>query len=554
MKNLLSFVTNKAVCFLVLVLLGALAYYCKKTFQLPVLYYSLLVIITATITCVVLIIGQLTFVEKITKALSDSSQLPRYLLATAALLYLLVFTSLSICRHDAFATRMYDFGNMDQALWNASQGRGLENTSQLFPFENKTRLANHVEPIFFALALIYRALPSTSLLFFIQTACIVLEMVFLYFIALQCLGSRWKALCTAIVYALYPTVQHMNLFEFHADVLAVPALMAAFLAYEKKRHVFFWVCIVAALACKEYAGLAAGGMGIGLLLFKKNMRVGLPLMVTGFGYFLVCVLAINPFFNSGRQSDIVGILYPGIGGQAGVGGILHSMLSHPLEFGGKILNNANAEGLFYVLFPLAFIPLAAPLLAIAILPVIAKDLLIGVDVGVHRLACLLPMLFVSFVYGMKKIETLFSKRIAKADVRPVWIFVLSASLLATWAYGPSPLGHRFWAERYKYIKSPRMSLYREFLSQVPDSVAISVDDCFAPHLTHRRFCYIFPQPFSPQSEAAGRVSVVLIDTLAKDVQKCNCDPCKLVKSRGFVISRERDGIFLFTRSPVAFGH
>jgi uncharacterized membrane protein len=547
MKNLTTFVSNRVVCGIALFLLAALTYFCKKTFHLPVLYYPLLVIIAATITCFAVIVIRQPLLSRLARAVSASQRLSLYCLAAAALLYLAIFTVLSISRHDAFATRMYDFGNMDQAIWNASQGRGLENTSQLFPYENRTRLANHVEGAYFFLALLYRFVPSPSLLLFFQTACIAAGMLFFSLIAGHLFRSRWKALAAALVYALYPTVQHMNLFEFHADVLAVPALLAAYLAFVKKRPALFWVCIAGALLCKEYAGLAAGGMGLGLLLYHKNVRTSLPLMAVGFGYFLAAIFVVNPFFNKGQESVILGILYSDLGGQAGVGGIARYMLSHPAGFAGKLFSHANAEGLFYLLFPLAFLPAAVPLIAVAVLPVILKDLFIGVDVGIHRLACALPMLFVSFVFGMKKIETLCGNHAAWPAPRTVWIFTMAASLLGTWAYGPSPLGHRFWSEQYKYVKSPRVDMYKEFLSRVPDGAAVSASDCFAPHLTHRRYCYVFPQPFSPLSEAALRVGTVLIDTMARDVPRCNCDPIALVKEQGFELVMERQGVFLFTR-------
>jgi uncharacterized membrane protein len=532
---------------LALVVLASVMYFIKKEFHLPALYYPLLVVVAATGTLLIEIVGRAPAVGKFAGSVADSKKLPACLLPIAAVLYLFLFTYLSMSRHEAFATRMYDFGNMDQAIWNASQGHGLENTSQVFPFENRTRLANHVELIYFALGMAYRFLPYPFLLFFLQTACVAGGMIVLYFITLHHIGSRWKSLAVALMFSWYPTVQLMSLFDFHADVLAVPWLLAAYLAYVKNRRILFWASVAAALACKEYAGLAVGGMGLGLLLCRKNVRTSLLLIVAGFGYFIAAILVVNPCFNSGRESAILGELYTDIGGNGGVEGIIAFTLSHPAVVATRLFCNANGEGIFYLLFPLAFVPLLVPLLAAAVVPVVLKDLFTGIDVGVHRLACALPMLFVSFIVGMDKMETRRKKHAVLIEPGTVWIFAVVTTLTAAWAYGPSPLGHRFWSEQYKYVKSPRVEVYKEFLSKVPDAVPVSVTDCFAPHLSHRRYCYVFPQPFSPLSEAARRVNAVLIDTLAWGVPRYNGNAVAFVKEQGFDLVSERESIFLFTR-------
>jgi uncharacterized membrane protein len=533
-----------AVLFLAAVLLLAL----KKIYRLPVLYYPFLVAAAATGTCVAGIAVRAGRLGRYSQALAGSRRAPLFLLSAVAALYFAVFSILSISRHEAFTTRMYDFGDMDQAIYNASKGHGLENTYQVFPYENKTRLATHVEPVYFLVAALYRFFPQPSLLFLIQTAAIVAGMLLLFFIAVHHGFGHWKSLAAAVIYALYPALQHMNLFDFHADVLAVPWLLSAYLAYAKRTPALYWCCIFCALMCKEYAGLAVGGMGLSLLLYHRDVRTGTLTMASGFGYFFLALLVINPFFNMGDQTVLLGLLFPEVGGRGGVWGVALYCLTHPLVTAARIFSEVNLEGIFYLLFPMAFVPLAAPWLLVGALPVLAKDVFTGIDVGTHREACAVPMLVISFVYGARKLELW-------CRAHPQWIapgavfrFALVCALLSAWAFGPSPLGHRFWAERYKYTAPPRAALYREFLAQVPAAAAVSASDCFTAHLSHRRYCYVFPQPFSPLSDAARRVDMVLIDTLAGDVPRCRCDALSLLTNLGFTLRSGRAGVFLFVRS------
>ncbi|HUW96574.1 MAG TPA: hypothetical protein VMW58_12375, partial [Anaerolineae bacterium] len=73
------------------------------------------------------------------KKASDPRLMPA-LLGTAILLYVLVFSYLTVLKHEAFETTAFDLGNMDQAVWNSLRGRFLPFTNW---GEEGTRLAYH---------------------------------------------------------------------------------------------------------------------------------------------------------------------------------------------------------------------------------------------------------------------------------------------------------------------------------------------------------------------------------------------------------------------------
>ena len=69
------------------------------------------------------------------------------------LAYGVYFSAYSIQRHRAFLTNASDLGQIDQALWNSSQGRALEFTRRTG--EQSIRLTDHVEPIFIPASLVF---------------------------------------------------------------------------------------------------------------------------------------------------------------------------------------------------------------------------------------------------------------------------------------------------------------------------------------------------------------------------------------------------------------
>lgn len=68
----------------------------------------------------------------------------RLVLLILALVYLIVFTRLAWDAHAGMRTHKADLGQIDQAVWNSSRGRLLEQTDNGFP---AARLTDHVEPV-----------------------------------------------------------------------------------------------------------------------------------------------------------------------------------------------------------------------------------------------------------------------------------------------------------------------------------------------------------------------------------------------------------------------
>jgi len=531
-----------SVIFLILII--SLLFLLKYVFNIKSLYYPLLVTISLLFSYIITIICKVQTFKRYFIAI-NKEKTSTILLIIIASFYLVLFSTLSIMKHEAFSTGMYDLGNMDQAIWNASKGYGLENTTQLFPYDNKTRLANHVEPIYFFIALIYKFIPNIYILLILQTIFITLGIIIIFIISLDILHNKFKAFIISLVFAFFPTVQHMNLFDFHADVLAIPFLLGVYFAYNKRRFIALWIFLFFALLCKEYAGLAILGLGLLIMIKNKDFKNGIIIGLVGALYFFFAVYFIMPFFNNNNQSDIVKMLWSQQGGENGIYNIIFYFIRNPNKLAETIFTLKNFEGLFYLFFPLGFIPFVSPVILLTILPVISKDILVGLDVGIHRLACALPLIFICFIYSIKKIEEYCNKKNHNDFKMFVWIFIIVSVFFSSWAYGPSPIGHRFWREKYKYIQTAQTKLYRKFLSKIPEKEVISVSDCFAPHLTHRRYIYIFPQPFYPYSEEkAKKVKIVLVDLKNIHIYQCNCDGLKLLKENNFKIEEKFDNIYL----------
>lgn len=141
------------------------------------------------------------------------------------LAYGIYFSAYSIQRHRAFLTNASDLGQIDQALWNSSQGRPLEFTRRTG--EQSIRLTDHVEPIFIPASLVFLAYDNVEALLILQSFVIALGALPAFWIARKRLGAKEKngqvelaGVLFAAMYLLFPALQAANLAEFHAVTFA----------------------------------------------------------------------------------------------------------------------------------------------------------------------------------------------------------------------------------------------------------------------------------------------------------------------------------------------
>ena len=87
------------------------------------------------------------------------------------LIYIIVFTQMAFAQHAGMRTHQSDLGQMDQAIWNSSQGRFLEFSKDGF---QSTRLTDHVEPIFVLISPIFWLWDDVRAILFLQVVLVAI--------------------------------------------------------------------------------------------------------------------------------------------------------------------------------------------------------------------------------------------------------------------------------------------------------------------------------------------------------------------------------------------
>ena len=415
-------------------------------------------------------------------------------------LYAVLFSSLSIQRQRAFWAGRFDLGNMVQAVWSTAQGRPLETTDILG--HQFSRLGAHVDPIL----VLFTPLAWTPVL---PEGLLVAQAVIVAAGALPAfwLGRRWLgddrlAVAAAAVYLLYPPLQWATVTEFHPVTLAAPLLMYCIWAAEERRYLLLSVLAVPTLLTKEEVGLALAMLGLWMVVRGLGRRYGIALAAASLAWVATAVLVVIPHFNGGRGSEFVD-RYGSLGEDGG--GIAHTLVTHPWE--AVQLVGSSYDRLSYLgalLIPLAFLSLAAPLLAAGALPEVLINVLADwfpqYSIQFQYVAVIVPFLVAAAILGLARLRRArrpaAMARFLSHDgaVAVVWVGVV---LVAGAVQSPMPwtndipaIGSDQRVEQYQVGHHARV--LERAVAMIPGGVPVSAANLPGAHLSERERIYTFP--------------------------------------------------------------
>jgi uncharacterized membrane protein len=204
-----------------------------------------------------------------------------------------VLMLLSLTRYWGYNAGMLDLGVMTQAIVSVLRGEPLVGTGM---GGNFSRLAGHFELIYLVFAPLVAIWPSPQPLLIGQALLATAGAIPAYRLALRRLDSRLAARCAALIYLLYPVMQTAVLFDFHGDTLAMPLLLFALDAADRKAWRWYALWIALALTCKVYVAAPVAGIGAYLWLWGGQRRAGTWTMIVAVTYGAVVFFGLRQLF------------------------------------------------------------------------------------------------------------------------------------------------------------------------------------------------------------------------------------------------------------------
>jgi uncharacterized membrane protein len=406
------------------------------------------------------------------------------------------FSAFALTKHQAFQTHGFDLGNYDQTVWNTLHGHPLACTN--WPPFGESRLAFHVEPVLFLVAPLYLLHEGPETLLVLQAVVAGLGAWPVARIARRRLNSPWAGPLFAALYLLYPAVEAGPVSEFHAVVLAPAFLAMALYSVEQERYGHFVLWGFLAGTCKEEIPLLVAMMGLYLILRRRRWKLGLTTFLVCVAWFLVAVQVVIPHFNAGGRSAHLG-RYSYLGD--GLLDIVVNVVRQPGLLGEVFRDPLRQAYLWRIPLPMGYLSLLAPEVLLLAAPTVAINALsmypamVALDFLQYS-AVIAPFAVVAAVYGMERLLALANRLWPEADRRFVRFLTLVLSgylVLVSLGYhrvfGHTPLGRMFeWPGVTEHHR-----IGREVLRDIPRDAAVSAQMSLNPHLSQRRWVFVFPE-------------------------------------------------------------
>jgi uncharacterized membrane protein len=438
------------------------------------------------------------------------------LVAAFIIAYAVLFSAITIARHNGLETNAYDLGNVDQAMWNTAHGRPLAFTNwegRAKTFKAGTRLAMHVEPIYFLIAPLYWIWSDPRALLILQTAILALGALPTYWLTCDRLGHKLPAVIFSAAYLLFPALEAANLFDFHAVTLAASLLLFAAYGLLSGRTRLFLIFGLLAAATKEEISLLVAMMGLYAATIQRRPRLGIPVALAGITWFLLAVFVIVPAFNTSGRSPYLNyydLAIQPLGESAGQG---DALVSTALD---RILTVKNLHYVIRLLAPVGWLSLFSPATLAMLLPSLLINL-ISDNPQMHYLeryhyaAPLVPFVIVSAIMGMARrskwfgpvtpsqgrqstsqpsqaLKPLSETRKPQAEIVALSLWVLACTLVYHYYRGFTPLAEGFtWPEVSEHDRR-----LQEIARQIPANASLSTQSNLNPHFSQRDRINLFP--------------------------------------------------------------
>ncbi|AFY40877.1 DUF2079 domain-containing protein [Nostoc sp. PCC 7107] len=454
-------------------------------------------------------------------------------------LWFMIVTSsviLFICsslRHLLFQSTALDLGMFDQGTYLISQG-----IPPISSFTNYHILGDHAAWIWYPLALLYKIYPSVYWLFAVQAIALALGALPAYQLARQAKLNENQGLTIAAIYLLYPLVFNVNLFDFHPEVIAVPALLWSVFAMRNQKIGWFCLSIFLVLGCKAVLGLTVIGLGIWLLFFERRLY-GAIAIISGVAWYAIANKIIIPLIGGDAASiDRYLFRYQYLGNSFTE--LINNLFFQP----GLVLPKlCSWDNLAYLI--LLFIPIIwgiswqgiAPL--IGALPCVMLNLLADYQPQkdlIHQYSVpALPFIILSVIASLSLGKGLLQNR----RIIILWSIVAFLSLAKFTYFGG------------KYLKSlDTWQATKEAIVQIQPNKSVLTTDEIAPHLTHRKLIKLIATP-------AAQINLKVFDYVLLNLRhpglssnpEFDQDLVKLLNnSQDFKLQYQRDDVLLFQKS------
>ncbi|MFH0853519.1 MAG: DUF2079 domain-containing protein [bacterium] len=337
---------------------------------------------------------------------------PANWLIIAMMLFVVLSFAGQYAKYQNYSYNALDLAIYTQVFHESSQGNLFQ-----FSIHPHSYLGDHVELFLLALLPVYWLISHSLTLLALQTIALALGAIPLYCLAKRKLGGRW-ALGVGLAYLLSPFISNINFYEFHLLPFAIPLLLAAGEAYDRKAYRVYLVWSLLALTVREDVALVVFALGLLALIERRNWRWWLPIMLISSAWFLAALKIAASLGSLGSYKFLR--FYAWLGPD--LISIIGNFFGHPLLVLQRFISFKFIAFILGLSLPFAFLPLFRLRWVIPALPILIQLGLSGtsgeIALKIHYVSLIIPFLFIGSVLGLNQI--------LNNKIRPGWLKKITA--------------------------------------------------------------------------------------------------------------------------------
>jgi len=415
---------------------------------------------------------------------------PLIIVLALTVLWAAYFSWFTIGRHAKTNSARFDLGNMEQVIWNTSQGRFFTMTDP-YGTTQVSRLSFHADFFLLALVPFYAVIPRTETLLLLQVLAVVSGAVAVWLIAKKWFSSPWWGVGWVVVYLINPGLQWSVIFDLHAITFAVPLILWTLWAALNKRWILMVVLGLLVAITKEQSALLL--IPFVVWLWKPHRQLALIWLAGILAWTAIILLVVLPL--SQPQSVNHQEIYQTPFGSTAIE-IIKSSVSHPLTFIKTGLAKQNLIYGWQLSAPYGLLNWASPwtlgagpdylINALSLKP--AQHLIYS-----HYTSGLTPWLIIGAMASAVWIIKRWPRRLIIGGLGS-WIIIWAG--VSAWAFGPLP-GAKHDHTKVVRWRNVYAASIMEWAKIIPPSARISVTNNVGSHFARREYLYSFPLGVEP---------------------------------------------------------